>query len=1163
VSGSGESEYVVTTYPCPACGTPAGLVRGCPGCDRAPDADAAEVVRLNAVIADLVVREKQYREAHLRTVAQLTETRRRRDTLAERVRVAVGARARSSAPTLALATPAPPPAARPEATTRGIQTLLFVIGGLLLGIGAIVFTIVAWSTFGTAGQAAILAAVTGLALAAPAVALRRQLRGTAETLAVIGLLLFLLDWYAAWRAGLAGDIPGSTWAGLATGGTATVALLYARWTRLASARFAALALAQPVLPLLAFEPGWRLPELAGVLAGAGYLAALLAGGNLAVRWRLGHATGVAQALRVCAWVATGGWLATATGFALAALAVAAGPGLAAVAGGALLAGVAVLAGVARVTGVAGWATAAATAAVLAVALAGARVVALAWPGLVLAGVAGTVAAAALATVAIGGSEPVRRGWRIGALVAVGVLGVHVVRLTLWAAALAGWHAPTLTGSLALGEPHDWQLLVALGLVTGALAALLPARWYETVVAGLALFALAVPTALGLAWWNSAAVSLLVAAGLAVAAALAPVGRRALVAAGAAVGLAAYGLAVGLAAMVTLAAVLGALVLLGIVVAILAARPAGAGAPPVRPVIGKVALVVGLLAWPGAVAAGLAAAGIPAPWPGRAALAAAAALLVAVAVARATAPSYVPATAGAVHVVTPVAIIAGLPEGGAVLGVYAAGAALVLAALGVLRPPAQRPGWLAVRVPAAAVPLAVAAPAIAAVLLGPYSWLSRVWTGAPSGAGPIAGGGWAYQGAAGLVLLAAAAGVAGRALTGRWRAGAGAALLVAPLAVLVGLAELGAPWPAVPATSLGCGVAALLLVVFAPKGIGAEGTVVFAPEGIGARGTVAVRGPVDTRAAAIAGYGVVLAGAGLAGALPTRWSTLAALGIAVVVAAVIGVAGRAPAGRMAGWVGAVGFAVLLAIAATLTAGLPWPAVAFAVLGVGAAALAATWWLRRPEAHAAEAAAHAGALVALLLSAGSAARAATVAALWGAAVAARALRPGEAAAGRIGRAVAAAGCELLAWWLLLASRQVATIEAYTLPAALAALVIGWWVLRSRPEVGSWIGYGPALAAAAVPSLCLILVDPVPLRRLLFGTAAVAVVVAGARWRLQAPVVVGGAVAALVGLRELGLVWQLVDTWVPLTVAGLLLVGLAATYERRRRDLARLSAALRRMT
>jgi len=43
---------------------------------------------------------------------------------------------------------------------------------------------------------------------------------------------------------------------------------------------------------------------------------------------------------------------------------------------------------------------------------------------------------------------------------------------------------------------------------------------------------------------------------------------------------------------------------------------------------------------------------------------------------------------------------------------------------------------------------------------------------------------------------------------------------------------------------------------------------------------------------------------------------------------------------------------------------------------------------------------------------------------------------------------------------------------------------------------------------------------------------------------------------------LVWDLLPRWIPLAAAGLLLVGLAMTLERRRRDLARVRAALTRM-
>ena len=54
---------------------------------------------------------------------------------------------------------------------------------------------------------------------------------------------------------------------------------------------------------------------------------------------------------------------------------------------------------------------------------------------------------------------------------------------------------------------------------------------------------------------------------------------------------------------------------------------------------------------------------------------------------------------------------------------------------------------------------------------------------------------------------------------------------------------------------------------------------------------------------------------------------------------------------------------------------------------------------------------------------------------------------------------------------------------------------------------------------------LVDDVqPVRRLALGLGALAVVVAGAYARLQAPVVIGGAVLALVAVHEIALVWDL---------------------------------------
>jgi hypothetical protein len=43
----------------------------------------------------------------------------------------------------------------------------------------------------------------------------------------------------------------------------------------------------------------------------------------------------------------------------------------------------------------------------------------------------------------------------------------------------------------------------------------------------------------------------------------------------------------------------------------------------------------------------------------------------------------------------------------------------------------------------------------------------------------------------------------------------------------------------------------------------------------------------------------------------------------------------------------------------------------------------------------------------------------------------------------------------------------------------------------------------------------------------------------------------------------VWELIPRWIPLAAGGIVLVLLAATLERRRRDLTRVRAALGRMT
>ncbi|MEU5169583.1 SCO7613 C-terminal domain-containing membrane protein [Streptomyces mutomycini] len=95
--------------------------------------------------------------------------------------------------------PAAPPAARPYAPAppaspaHGTQNVLLVLGGLLLAVAAIAFTLFSWGEMGIAGRSAVLAAVTAGALVAPALLLRRALPSTAEAVAALALVLTVLD----------------------------------------------------------------------------------------------------------------------------------------------------------------------------------------------------------------------------------------------------------------------------------------------------------------------------------------------------------------------------------------------------------------------------------------------------------------------------------------------------------------------------------------------------------------------------------------------------------------------------------------------------------------------------------------------------------------------------------------------------------------------------------------------------------------------------------------------------------------------------------------------------------------------------------------------------------------------------------------------------------
>ena len=1019
------------------------------------------------------------------------------------------------------------------------------------------------------GRAALLAGFTAAALAVPPLALRRSLGATAETFAAVGLLLVLLDGYAAWYVDLFGiaDVSGWGYAGAVCAVTAAVAVGYEHLTGLIGPRFAALIATQPVLPLL-------LAPVHPDATGWSFILSAVAVLNLAFIHLRRDGTGApATLLRVAAYL-LGGVAALGSGVCgLIALTVADRIGPAAAGGAALITSALLL--------VAGAVVARSSAAqaitgallVVAVAVAAGRCAAIPSDAFAPVAIAVVVALLAVAVAATARLLPaaVRRGPWLGALVVVAVPAVlsFVEAVDAAVDTVAAAHpvfGAVLGADLAAGTGRNWQLPVTLALLTAGLTVLLPrARRLDAVLAGMALIAVAAPAGLYLPWWSAPVFDLVVAA---VAVTLALLSSRPVLGLRAHAGwsggiaglLTAHAVTVAFGRPGTAAATLAAIALLGMVTAAAGRRIPGGHR------VGGPALTTGLLAVP--------AAGIHHRGRRRRR--------------RPLADPDHPRRGGAAHGGPtrrrpPAALLPAVRDGGRAgrrrgraalggrqhgfpgrlrrdrpardrrgvddTGRRSAGCRRRRRPAGAAPPDAGQRGWA---VCAAVAPLlmllAASAGAVAAVLLAPYGWLEWVWIGRPAGVGVNPSGlqvgdtdALVAGVAVAMVLAAAATAVVVHARAGR-RAAAWTAAPPLAVAVLLALLAAGAPWPAVPAVTLIAGLAgALMIALRRPSGPGTAGFV-----------TVAA----------------ALTGAGLAGALPTQAATLAALAAVGVTGAVAGAAGRTLPVRVTGWLWAVGAAGAFAFTVGRAAHLTLAGTAFAVLAASALALALGTVLtghRPAEAVAVQAAAHAGAVAALLLAVGSARYAAAVCTLWGVAVGVRALRPGEPVDRRRTLVVVAATLELGGWWLLIGAERVSLMEAYTLPAAVVALLGGWLALRSRPELTSWVAYGPALAAALLPTLASVLIggDGHLLRRLLLGAGALGVVVLGSFARQQAPVLMGGGVLLLVALHELVLVWELVPRWIPLALGGLLLVGLAMTLERRRRDLARVRAAVTRMS
>ncbi|MEU3004342.1 hypothetical protein [Streptomyces sp. NPDC007020] len=550
--------------------------------------------------------------------------------------------------------------------------------------------------------------------------------------------------------------------------------------------------------------------------------------------------------------------------------------------------------------------------------------------------------------------------------------------------------------------------------------------------------------------------------------------------------------------------------------------------------------------------------------------------------------------------------AALPEGWRVLAYISAALALTA----VVRTGLPGNAALGVLVASAAVvagALVGALPGLAAVLLGPVTLLPDAWAGPEEGFRAALGSTlpWRELRAAPVVLAVTAA-LLGSAyrwwpswvriaepLIAREAPGSGATAAGTPAAAAPGT---GAPWyaggpaeapwytggasaargrPSAAALRGAAGAAATVL------GWGAlllAGAVLDVPYAVAVGGetvlvagllALAVHGTDGGRdgSAAVRGTALVVAPAGAVSAgllsLASERASYAVFGALAALFAGAAVRARGGVPRAVFAVAATAGCTVLTGFAGRSLGLAPHEAAPLVLLVPALTVLLGAGLRRdPVAPPVELTGALGALVAVGLAVPDTPFLALVLALCGVLAAGAAVRPERRpVAGHL-----AAALFVLATWVRLGASEVSFPEAYTLPVTVPALVVGFLRRRKDPEASSWTAYGPGLAVTLLPSLAVAWTDPDWRRPLLLGVAALVITLLGARHRLQALLLLGGAVLALDGLHELApyvvQVAGALPRWLPPALAGLLLLVVGATYEQRLRDARRLKDALGRM-
>jgi hypothetical protein len=314
-------------------------------------------------------------------------------------------------------------------------------------------------------------------------------------------------------------------------------------------------------------------------------------------------------------------------------------------------------------------------------------------------------------------------------------------------------------------------------------------------------------------------------------------------------------------------------------------------------------------------------------------------------------------------------------------------------------------------------------------------------------------------------------------------------------------------------------------------------------------------------------GLLAGNAGLAGSLAQQRLTLFTLGSAVGVGLVAALLGRSQSARVLGWLFAAVMGQFFVLTVAIAAGLERSWAAFGVLAVGAVLLVLEAALPRfglpqyrLEAMTVEWSGYASALLAGALAYDSPPHLAALFAAFGAILGLSATRRDRRPNQRRILFWTAVGFEIVGWWLFIALADVAVPEAYTLPFAAMALLVGIFEARTRPDLSSWAAYGPALLAAFVPTVGIVLATHGgEVREVLLLLGAVATLIVGSVTRQQAPVVVGAAATVVAALH---FAMTLVGPWLVLVPVGVILLFVGATSESRRRTQERFRGALIKM-